>query len=339
MSEEHKDMAVPQGDDLESTEGLDEGAVGDDAEVAEDSSAADGAGDTVDEQVQAAGDDSGDDANAEAAKALEPDSEEEAAADDEAGEEGSGGVEEKVEIAEQVESGDEVASVDDTADSAEGEEAGEAELSEGAESAETEEGGEIEEAEEKEEEKGPEEILTVEDTEVTVQSVVEAILFASDEAITANRLVSIIEAGSVKQVKAAIRNLNEKYEQTGASFRIEKLAGGFQMMTLNAYNHWLGKLVKVRTDSKLSQAALETLAIVAYKQPIIRADVEAIRGVSSGEMIRSLMYKGLVKITGRAEILGRPMLYGTTKKFLDCFGLASLKDLPKIDELKKPQEE
>ena len=110
------------------------------------------------------------------------------------------------------------------------------------------------------------------------------------------------------------------------------------MLTLSVYNHWLKILLRARSDSKLSAAALETLAIVAYKQPVIRADVEAIRGVSAGEMIRNLMYKGLVKIVGRAEVLGRPMLYGTTKKFLEIFGLNSLKDLPKVEELKQPPE-
>ncbi len=108
------------------------------------------------------------------------------------------------------------------------------------------------------------------------------------------------------------------------------------MLTLNLYNHWLKKLLRVRGDSKLSPAAMETLAIIAYKQPVMRADIEAIRGVAAGDIIRSLCYKGLVKIVGRAEVLGRPMLYGTTKKFLELFGLNSLKDLPKIEELKKP---
>ncbi|MFA5293291.1 MAG: SMC-Scp complex subunit ScpB, partial [Phycisphaerae bacterium] len=89
-------------------------------------------------------------------------------------------------------------------------------------------------------------------------------------------------------------------------------------------------------DNNLSPAALETLAIIAYKQPIIRADIESIRGVACGEMVRSLMYKGLVKIVGKAEILGRPLLYGTTKKFLEVFGLNDLKDLPKAEELKQP---
>ena len=91
------------------------------------------------------------------------------------------------------------------------------------------------------------------------------------------------------------------------------------------------------SPNKLSRAAMETLAIIAYKQPIIRADVEAIRGVACGEMIRSLVYKGLVKIVGKAEVLGRPLLYGTTRKFLQVFGLNSLKDLPTVEELKKPE--
>ena len=179
--------------------------------------------------------------------------------------------------------------------------------------------------------------LEPEEYETTLETVIEAVLFAGDEPLSDKRLVEIAEAGSVKQVRQCIRNLNKKYKQGGFSFRIEKIAGGYQMMTLPAFNPWLAKLIKVRTDNKLTPAALETLAVIAYKQPIIRADVEAVRGVASGEVIRNLMYKGLVKIVGRAEILGRPMLYGTTKKFLDIFGLASLKDLPKVDELKNPE--
>ena len=180
---------------------------------------------------------------------------------------------------------------------------------------------------------GPEE--QAEEIEVTVESVIEAVLFASDEPLNANRLANIAETG-VKQVREYVGNLNDNYKANSRSFRIEQVAGGYQMLTLSPYNNWLRKLLRARDDSKLSPAALETLAIIAYKQPIIRADVEAIRGVAAGEMIRSLMYKGMVKIVGRAEVLGRPMLYGTTKKFLEIFGLNSLKDLPKIEELKKP---
>lgn len=173
--------------------------------------------------------------------------------------------------------------------------------------------------------------------EPTIESVIEAVLFASDEPVTAARLADIADVGSVRELRRYIAALNEKYRANNNAFRIEEIAGGFQMLTLSVYNSWLKKLLRARAEGKLSQAALETLAIIAYKQPVIRADVEAIRGVGCGEMIRSLMYKGLVKIIGRAQVLGRPMLYGTTRKFLEVFGLRSLKDLPKIEELKKPE--
>ena len=173
--------------------------------------------------------------------------------------------------------------------------------------------------------------------ELTLESVIEAVLFASDEPLTVVRLASISES-TTKQVREHIENLNKKYQENNHAFRIEQIAGGFQMLTLSTYNHWLKKLLRARSETKLSPAAMETLAIIAYKQPVIRADIEAIRGVAVGEVIRSLSYKGLVKIVGRAEILGRPMLYGTTKKFLEVFGLNTLKDLPKIEELKKPRD-
>jgi segregation and condensation protein B len=187
----------------------------------------------------------------------------------------------------------------------------------------------------------PDEIETADEAETvdeqppTVESVVEAILFATDEPLTDGRLSTIVET-TAKQVRDCIAALNEKYEQNHNAFRIEQIAGGYQMLTLSTYNSWLRKMLRARSDSKLSPAAMETLAIIAYKQPVIRVDIEAIRGVAVGEVIRSLMYKGLVKIVGRAEILGRPMLYGTTKKFLEVFGLNTLKDLPKVEELKKP---
>jgi segregation and condensation protein B len=171
--------------------------------------------------------------------------------------------------------------------------------------------------------------------ELTAESVIEAVLFASDEPLSEARLADIVEIG-VKQVRQYIQSLNEKYKANNNAFQIEQIAGGHQMLTLNAYNHWLQKLLRVRSEGKLSPAALETLAIIAYKQPVMRADIEAIRGVAVGEVIRGLMSKGLVKIVGRAEVIGRPMLYGTTKKFLEIFGLNSLKDLPKVEELKKP---
>ena len=173
--------------------------------------------------------------------------------------------------------------------------------------------------------------------ETSLESVVEAILFASDESLSAERLAGIAEISTIKPVRECVERLNARYEQSGRSFRIEQIAGGYQMMTLPQYNPWLKKLLRNRADNKFSPAALESLAIISYKQPIIRADIEAIRGVASGEILRSLMYKGLVKIVGRAEVIGRPMLYGTTRKFLEVFGLNSIKDLPKAEELKNPQ--
>ncbi|MCH8215199.1 MAG: SMC-Scp complex subunit ScpB [Planctomycetes bacterium] len=175
------------------------------------------------------------------------------------------------------------------------------------------------------------------DPEVTIESVIEAVLFASDEPVTLTKLAAIVETTG-QQSRQCIQQLNERYQTNQSAFRIEQIAGGLQMLTLPCYNLWLQKLIRVRGESKLSPASIETLAIIAYKQPAIRADIEAIRGVASGEMIRGLMSKGLVKMVGRADIIGRPMQYGTTRRFLEVFGLDSLKDLPTIDELKRPPE-
>ncbi len=173
---------------------------------------------------------------------------------------------------------------------------------------------------------------------ITNVQIIEAILFSSDNPLTPAKLASVAGLLSVKQVREIIDNLNAHYAESNCSFVIEHIAGGYQMMTKPEFAPYLQQLYKVRSESKLSSAALETLAIVAYKQPVVRAEVEAIRGVACGEMIRSLMEKGLIKIVGRAEELGRPMLYGTTKRFLQVFGLPSLDDLPKVPELSLPRE-
>jgi len=166
---------------------------------------------------------------------------------------------------------------------------------------------------------------------------VEAILFASDKPLSASKISEIAQLDGARQVHDAVDRLNELYEQTGRSFRIVEVAGGYQMQTLPAYNDVVSRLVGARREAKLSQAALETLAIVAYRQPVLRADIEAIRGVSCGEVLRGLMEKNLIRIVGRADEIGRPMLYGTTKHFLEVFGLADLKDLPQIEQLRMPQ--
>ena len=174
--------------------------------------------------------------------------------------------------------------------------------------------------------------------EITLRSVVEAILFASDEPLEASKIAKVAGAGNARQVRKLIEELNSEYSERGSAYHIEQIAGGYVMLTLPEYNDWLKQLLRTRQESKLSQAALETLAIVAYKQPVMRVTVEAIRGVAAGDMIRNLMEKGLVKIVGRAQELGRPLLYSTTRKFLEVFGLNSLLDLPKVAEL-RPQTE
>ncbi len=173
---------------------------------------------------------------------------------------------------------------------------------------------------------------------ITNEQIIEAVLFSSDNPVSASKLASIIGILGSKEIRKIIEKLNDSYERMGASFRIEEIAGGYQMMTRPEFAPYLQKLYKVRAENKLSSAALETLAVIAYKQPVVRAEIEAIRGVACGEIIRSLLEKGLIKIVGRAEELGRPMLYGTTRRFLQVFGLASLDDLPKVPELNLPKD-
>jgi segregation and condensation protein B len=157
---------------------------------------------------------------------------------------------------------------------------------------------------------------------------VEALLFSTRSPLTAGRIAELLGLDSTGPVRKTIATLNTIYEDTGRSFRIEQVAGGFSMLTLPRFGELLKTLHQKEADAKLGKSAIETLAIIAYKQPVLRVDVEAIRGVACGETIRGLMEKHLVKITGRAELPGRPILYGTTKRFLEVFGLNTLKDLP-----------
>jgi segregation and condensation protein B len=167
--------------------------------------------------------------------------------------------------------------------------------------------------------------------------VLEALLFSTHHPLTAGKLADLMDLPTQSPLRHAIKSLNAGYEESRRSFRIEQVAGGYQMLTLPEYGEHLKALHQKEVDSKLTKAAVETLAIIAYKQPILRADVEAIRGVACGETIRSLMEKHLVRIAGRAEEPGRPILYGTTKRFLELFGLNTLKDLPQGQELQLPK--
>lgn len=171
--------------------------------------------------------------------------------------------------------------------------------------------------------------------EITPRQIVEAILFSTDSPLPPAKIAQVLGVGDARDVRKHIKALNELYEQIGLSFRIEEIAGGFQMMTLPAFNTWLSRLLRARQDNRLSSAAMETLAIVAYKQPVQRAEIESIRGVAAGDLLNRLREMNLVKIVGRAEDLGRPLLYGTTKRFLEVFGLANLEDLPKVEALRE----
>jgi segregation and condensation protein B len=156
----------------------------------------------------------------------------------------------------------------------------------------------------------------------------EAALFLTDEPLTARKLAGAAALGDAAEARRLVNVLREMYDADAAAYQIEEIAGGYQLLTRPAYRPWLVRAQRVGTDVRLSGAALETLAVVAYRQPITRADVEAIRGVGCGELLTHLMEKGLIKIAGRHTSLGRPVLYGTTRKFLQAFGLGSLKDLP-----------
>ena len=168
----------------------------------------------------------------------------------------------------------------------------------------------------------------------SVKQQVEALLFASEEPLSLRKLGSLLEEVDSSDIKKVIEELKSEYEASDRAWRMEEVAGGFQLLTRPQYTDTISRLQKAKSDRKLSNAAMETLAIVAYKQPIRRADLESIRGVQSGELLRALMEKDLVKIVGRDSVPGAPVLYGTTKNFLEVCGLKSLKDLPKPEEVK-----
>lgn len=173
-------------------------------------------------------------------------------------------------------------------------------------------------------------------TKEQLKPVLEAMLFAVEEPITVGRLSDAIGGASTTDVRAALLELQTQYHEEGRGFVLEQIAGGFQLLSRGEYAPYLEKLQKRQVRSKFSGAALETLAIIAYRQPIGRADIEVIRGVQAGPMLRMLMERGMVKIVGREEVIGRPYLYGTTKRFLERFGLKSLRDLPDAEQLKMP---
>lgn len=166
-----------------------------------------------------------------------------------------------------------------------------------------------------------------------LDNIVLALLFAADEPLSARKIAATIEDVTTADVKQAIDTWNARADQESWSIAIEQVAGGYRLATRPEYAAYVTRLYQGRRRFRLSRAGLETLAIIAYKQPITRAEIESIRGVGAGSVVANLMERSLVEITGKAKVLGAPFLYGTTPAFLEYLGLNSLKDLPSMEDL------
>jgi segregation and condensation protein B len=163
--------------------------------------------------------------------------------------------------------------------------------------------------------------------------VVESLLFASDSPLPLSRLKAVLEELSVEEIKNIIQELNRKYRENNHSFAIREIAEGYQMYTLPEFSPYIDQLYTLRRAQRLSPAGLETLAVIAYRQPVVKSVVDHIRGVDSGGVLHTLLERKLITILGREEGVGHPLIYGTTPDFLSYFGLKDLKDLPRIEEL------
>ena len=168
-----------------------------------------------------------------------------------------------------------------------------------------------------------------------LRSTIEALVLASPEPLPARKITQVVNDITAAQVTQIIADLNALYADNGVSFRIRELAGGFQFYILPEYVGFVEELFARRRKMRLTRASLETLAIVAYRQPVTKTDIEHIRGVASDGVLHNLLEKKLVAITGRAETVGKPLQYGTTSEFLKFFGLNSLRDLPKMSEIEE----
>ncbi len=167
-----------------------------------------------------------------------------------------------------------------------------------------------------------------------LHSIIESLLFAADEPLSTDKLKSILETVEVREIRAALAQLQADYDQRGGGFGLFEVAGGWQLRSRPEYHEWIKRLLQP-SPQRLSKAALETLALIAYRQPIIRADIEHIRGVDCGGVLRQLMERKLIRVLGRREIPGRPLIYATTRAFLELFDLKDLKDLPSPREIQE----
>ena len=165
-----------------------------------------------------------------------------------------------------------------------------------------------------------------------IKNIVESLLFVAETPLSVENIKNAIPEAEADQIKQTILELKEEYELKNGGFLIHEVAGGYQFRTRPEYKEWIRRLLQPKPP-KLSKPAMETLAIIAYRQPILRSEVEHIRGVNSGNSIRVLLERKLIRVLGRREIPGRPLVYATTKKFLETFDLKDLKDLPSLKEI------
>lgn len=167
-----------------------------------------------------------------------------------------------------------------------------------------------------------------------LKGIVEALLFVSGESLSVDRLLGVVEGSSRSELKEVLRALQDEYAAEGRGLQVVEVAGGFQITTRADCAPWIRRLEKAKGAAKLSRSAMETLAIIAYKQPLVRTEIEQIRGVDTAGVLRTLLDRRLIRIVGRKDIPGRPIMYGTTKPFLQAFGLKDLADLPALRDLK-----
>lgn len=171
-----------------------------------------------------------------------------------------------------------------------------------------------------------------------IKNIIESFLFVAEEPLTIDRIKSILKQAERNEIQNALIELSEEYEARKGGFLLREVAGGYQIRTRPEYREWIKLLIQPKS-LRLSKAALETLAIIAYKQPVIRSDIEYIRGVDCGGILRMLLERKLIRVLGRKEIPGRPLIYATTKQFLEIFDLKDLKDLPTLEEIEALESE
>lgn len=168
-----------------------------------------------------------------------------------------------------------------------------------------------------------------------LKAILESMLFVSPDPLSVTRLVAVLGDVTKAEVERVLRSLGDDLEQEGRGIRLAEVAGGYRLVTKQEYAPWVKRLDKAKSVAKLSRSALESLAIIAYKQPIVRSEIEEIRGVETSGVVRTLLERKLVRIVGRKEVPGRPIMYGTTKFFLEHFGLNDLSQLPPLREFKE----